>query len=81
MTTLISAKPKRRGTLQRLRELYPQEKWSAYRHGLGWSYRTESGWDAGWRSVLSPRYDGDDETSESRFYIYRPQGPAEQVFL
>jgi len=66
-------------TLDYLRQLHPNQKWKCERKGFGWGYTTESGWDAGWRSCLAPRYDGDDETCVSRFFIYKPNAPTEEV--
>lgn len=44
-------------------------KWKPVRDGFGWAYESTVG-IARWVSVLTPRYDGDDGTSQSRLYIY-----------
>ncbi len=67
--------------LTHLKRLYPKEQWRAVRHGFNWEYQTKSGWTAGWRSCLAPKYDGDDETCVARFFVYKPQAPTEEVFF
>lgn len=61
----------KRSTLGKLREKFPAEGWRAERAGFGWHYANNMGDTAHWCSCLAPRYPDDDETSVSRFYIYR----------
>lgn len=76
---LLAEAPSRKGILARLRERYPNKVWKAVREGFGWGYETEDGWHAGWRSCLAPQYPDDDDTFVSRFFIYRPNEPTEEV--
>lgn len=78
---IIPESPSRRGVLRYLREKYPDKEWRAVREGFGWGYETADGWNGGWRSCLAPLYDGDDETSVLRFFIYKPNAPTEEVFF
>lgn len=59
--------------LKVLQARFPNEVWHCERQGFGWEYTTDSGWFAGWRSVLAPKYPDDDESCENRFYVY-PKG-------
>lgn len=62
---------KRTGSpLVALRERFPAMGWKSVRDGFGWRYEAEDGSHAHWVSFLTPRYDGDDETCESRFMVY-----------
>lgn len=70
----------RRNMLARLRQLHPDQEWRAVRDGMSWGYETKTGWSAGWRSCLAPRYEGDDETCVARFFIYKPDAPTEEVY-
>lgn len=78
---IIPQNPRRRGTLNELRRQFPDQVWRAVRDGMNWEYETLSGWSAGWRSCLAPKWDGDDESCVSRIFIYRPDGPTMEVFL
>lgn len=69
-----------RSPLGTLRKLHPEKTWRAVRVGFGWNYQTEDGWDAYWVSCLAPRYDADDDTFRSRFFIYKPDRQPEEVF-
>lgn len=71
----------KRKVIDRLRERYPYKQWKAVRDGFGWRYVTDDGWSAEWRSVLSPQYDGDDETAVPRLFLYKPNESVAEVFL
>lgn len=64
-----------------LKKKYPNKQWKAVREGFGWGYETPDGWFAGWRSCLAPEHGGDDETAVSRFFIYKPNQPTEEVVI
>jgi len=78
---LFSIQPvPKKGILKYLREKFPDQKWSAGRIGFGqWGYHTEDGWTAHWVACLAPRYPDDDDTYESRFYIYKPNDVPELI--
>lgn len=67
------------GLLAVLRKRYPDEGWTAIRAGFGWAYRNAKGEDAWLCAALAPRYDGDDNTFRSEFWIYRNNKPAELI--
>jgi hypothetical protein len=57
--------------LRSLRAEFPEEGWHAIKCGFSWRYENNNG-DKAWRvSVLSPRFDGDDETCFTRLEISR----------
>jgi hypothetical protein len=51
---------RRRRIINQLRKLYPDELWHYDADLCEW--QTESGWRVYAESLLTPRYDGDDET-------------------
>ncbi len=64
-----------------LRKEFPAETWTYERYSWGGGdYHTASGWTAGYRSCLAPRWDGDDESCASRFYLYRPGQPTVELY-
>jgi len=66
-------KPK--SVIKALREKFPDEGWQAKQTGSGWVYENNKGEQAWWgAAVLAPRYDGDDATFRSEFWIYRKSG-------
>ncbi len=78
---VFSDAPRRKGVLAALRKKWPDRTWIAQRAGMGWEYWTADGkWHGCWVACLAPRYDGDDDTFVSRFYIYR-QGQSTILFL
>ena len=66
-----------------LTKMHPQVKWKAVRHGFGWGYVGDNGWNARWVSALAPQYDGDDDHFVSQFWIYKTSTneTPEMVFL
>lgn len=69
---LATLKPK--SVIQSLREKFPDEGWRARRAGFGWMYENARGELAYWVTAMAPRYDGDDDTFVSEFWIYRKSG-------
>jgi len=63
--------------LKILRERFPDEEWRAVKEGFNWEYYNNKGEHAGYRSCMT--WD-DDDSYESRFYIYR-KDCAETLFL
>jgi len=68
----------RRNILKYLKELYPNEEWSWERDFGHCRYYTKSGWHARWCSRLAPKYDGDDESCVSEFWVNFNDGRYEQ---
>jgi hypothetical protein len=52
---------KRKRIIDQLREQFPNETWHYDHFGFP-QWVTDSGWGVTGESVLTPRYDGDDET-------------------
>lgn len=75
---LQGLKPK--SVIQSLREKFPAEGWQAKRAGSGWMYENSRGEHAWWCAASAPRYDGDDDTFVSEFWIYRKGGPPERLW-
>lgn len=69
--------------LKFLRKKYPQQVWTAIRVGFNsYAYESADGWHAHWVSRLTPRYDGDDETCRSEFWVYPKDGvPVREIGL
>ena len=77
ITGLLSIKSK--SMIQILREKFPDEGWKAKRAGFGWMYENSKGEYAYWCSAMAPRYDGDDDTFVSEFWVYRKRGRPERL--
>lgn len=51
-----------------LRERFPDREWKAVRDRFGWRY-VSGDWEATWKSMLAPKYDGDDSTAISQLWL------------
>jgi hypothetical protein len=68
--------------LSYLRKKFPDEEWKASRVGFsGYVYHNNKGENGYWIAASAPRYDGDDDTFISEFYIYRKDKLPERIYF
>jgi len=79
MISLLNKKPRR--IIDSLREKFPDEDWKAIKKGSYWSYVNNKGEYGRWAAASAPRYDGDDETFISEFWIYRKNASPERMWF
>jgi hypothetical protein len=63
-------KPRSR-IIRALQLAHPDRTWRIERCGFGYNYISDNGWIAHWVAALAPRYDGDDDSFERQFWIYK----------